>query len=98
MRRCIAPELIRNDARAASLTALASTFIGLRSAAAHGVAAVHAFVAGAAANGDGAADVAGGGVGLHFGALLAEGVGDDLDAEVDAARIGGGGAVAGLAG
>ena len=47
------------------------------SAAPHRVPAVQALVAGAAADGDAAADVAGGGVGLEFAALLAEGVGDD---------------------
>ena len=54
------------------------------SAAPHRIPAVEALVAGAASHGDAAADVAGGGVGLHFGALLAEGVDDDLEAEVDA--------------
>ena len=43
----------------------------------HRVAAVEAFVAGAGSHRDGAADVAGGGVLLHFYALLAQRVGDD---------------------
>jgi hypothetical protein len=47
------------------------------STAPHRIPAVEAFVAGAAADGDAAADVAGGGVGLELAALLAQGVGDD---------------------
>ena len=50
----------------------------------HRIPAVEAFVAGAAADGDGAADVAGGGVGLELGALLAQGVDDDGEAKVGA--------------
>ena len=43
---------------------------GESSRTSHRVPAVEAFVAGAGADGDGAADVAGGGVLLHFDALL----------------------------
>jgi len=49
------------------------------SATPHRVPAVQTLVAGAAADGDAAADVAGGGVGLHVGALLAEGVGEEAE-------------------
>src|SRR4051794_31146351 len=55
----------------------------------HRIPTVEALVAGAAADGDGAADVAGGGVGLELGALLAEGIDDDCEAEVGAAGAGG---------
>src|SRR2546430_5044240 len=55
----------------------------------HRIPAVEAFVAGAAADGDGAADVAGGGVGLKVTALLTHRVGDDGEA-------GGGGGVGGF--
>src|SRR5688572_12459530 len=52
------------------------------SAAPHRIPAIKTLVARAAPHRDAAADVAGGGVGLHFGALLAEGVHDDGEAEV----------------
>src|SRR4051794_20247982 len=55
----------------------------------HRISAIEALVAGAAADGDGAADVAGGGVGLELGPLLAQGVDDDGEAKVGAGGAGG---------
>ncbi len=51
-------------------------------AASHRVPAVQAFVARAASHRDAPADIAGGGVGLHVAALLAEGISGDGEAEV----------------
>lgn len=59
----------------------------------HRIPAIQTLVTSARPHRDRPADIAGGGVGLHFGALLAHGIGDDGQAQVHAA---GGGDVGGL--
>ena len=54
------------------------------SAAPQRIPAIEALVAGAASDGDAAADVAGGGVGLEVAALLADRVGDQRQAQIGA--------------
>lgn len=51
-------------------------------AAAHAIAAIQALVTGSAAHRDAAADIAGGGIGLHIRALLAERINDPNQAKV----------------